>query len=126
MKINPARFREKGKLDGERLVFTVEQDDDIGSYAVFHTNFLKDGMVSSRVKRVYWFPDKPVRKGDLVVLYTKQGTQSEKKASDGSTSHFFYWGLTGALWDSPSECAVLTHIDSWADTSDIKDEEVKK
>ena len=74
-----------GIANKERLVLKVLRNDDIGYYVVFDTTFLEDGNVSNKVRHSYWFPDKEVQAGDLVVLYTKQGIMSERKQKDGST-----------------------------------------
>ncbi len=100
--------------DKERLVLEVLRDDDIGYYVVFDTTFTKDGNVSNKVRHSYWFPDKKVKTGDLVVLYTKSGTDDEKASKDGSTSHFFYWGLDKTIWNNEGDCAVLLEAKNWS------------
>jgi hypothetical protein len=40
---------------------------------------------------------KAVEAGDLVVLYSKPGTQSQKKLNNGTAVHFFYWGVGGTI-----------------------------
>jgi hypothetical protein len=74
----------------------------------------KTPTVSTAIKRLYWFPDKPVKKGDVVVLYSKKGAQSEKLNDDKSTSHFFYWGLSEPSWlEENKAAAVVAHLDDW-------------
>jgi hypothetical protein len=113
MRISEAKFREAGILEKERLVFQVLQDDDIGRYAVFHTRLLRGEAVSSTVRHTFWFPDRAVKKGDVVVLYTKSGTSSEKANDDNTTSYFFYWNVSTPLWNVKGECAVLVSIERW-------------
>jgi len=117
MKVNSQTIAEPGTLEGERLVLDVVQDDDIGRYIVFCTTLMDPQIpsFSTSIRRQYWFPDKLVKKGDVVVLYTKVGKQSEKKNNDNSTSHFFYWGLSEPIWLENSQVvAVLGHLDDWA------------
>jgi hypothetical protein len=97
----------------ERLVLSVLREDDIGNYVVFDTTLTGQGQVSNRMRHSYWFPDKKVRSGDLVVLYTKTGTSSEKQNTDGSTTHFFYMNIDRTVWNTDGDCAVLLHVDNW-------------
>ena len=100
-------------LDEERVVFSVTEDDFLGSYIVFKTKKISEKTISSKVEEIYWFPDKEVKKGDLVVLYTKRGTNTEKKNTDGTTTHFYYWYLNNRLWNSSEDAAVLSRLENW-------------
>jgi hypothetical protein len=98
-----------GDLTKERLVLTALAHVDIGAYAVFCSGIADAGTPDAGPvagpKRAYWFPDYEVNAGDVIVLYTKTGTQS-KKPWNGKTAHFFYWGLSAPIW-GPTVCAVL-------------------
>lgn len=97
------------EFEKERVVLRVQDDDDIGHYAVFQTRLSDDGRaLSGKIAACYWFPDKEVKTGDLVVLYTKSGERSEKKNESGTTSHFFYWGMTEPLWTKKTPTLVTT------------------
>lgn len=96
--------------DDERIVINVLEDTDIGEFLILDTTY-NNGKVSNKVRHPYWFPDKKVKKGDLVILYTRKGTQSIKKNESGSTSHFFYWGLDSNVWNNDGDCALLLHVD---------------
>ena len=114
MNIEIKGIRDGGVTNKERLVLKVIADDDIGYYVVFDTTFTEDGKISNKVRHSYWFPDKKVRAGDLVILYTKVGTQSETQNNDGSTSHFFYMGLDKTIWNKQGDCAVLLEARNWS------------
>ncbi len=113
MNVDIKKIRDRGDIDRERLVLEVHADDDIGRYVVFVTDCAEDGGVSNRLKRAYWFPDKPVGEGDLVVLYTKAGNPKIKRNEDGTRSHFFYLGLEKPIWSVPSDYAVLLQARNW-------------
>lgn len=113
MNVKIRTIRDNGIANKERLVLQVLRDDDIGYYIVFDTTFTGEGAVSNKVRHSYWFPDKKVRARDLVVLYTKIGIQSEKQNRDGTTSHFFYWGLDKTIWNKKGDCAVLLEVKDW-------------
>ena len=57
----------------------------------------------------FWFPDKEVKKDDLIVLYTKKGKSSVKTNPSGNVSHFLYWELDQSVWRE-DRVAVLCEI----------------
>jgi hypothetical protein len=61
-----------------------------------------------------------VSAGDLVVVYTKEGTKREKPIDGGHTAHFFYWNLPQAIWDTKNRAAVLLHAPEWEGKSSDK------
>lgn len=98
--------------DKERLILDVTADVDIGNFVVFDTSFSKDGKISNKVRHTYWFPDQKVKKGDVVVLYTRKGKNiSEKK--DSHTIYFYYWDLDISVWNNDGDCAVLLNCKDW-------------
>jgi hypothetical protein len=102
----------RGNPDKERLWIAVLAGDNLNYYAVFDTEY-QDGGIAAMPKRAYWFTDHPVRPGDRVYLYTKAGNDFVKPRADGSSSHFFYWGLRRPLWADEKNCAVLVNIRDW-------------
>ncbi len=98
--------------DDERIVLNVLEDTDISEFLILDTTY-KNGVVSNKVRHPYLFPAKKVQEGDLVILYTKEGTNHIKEFNDGSTSHFFYWGLGNNVWNNDGDCALLLHVDDW-------------
>jgi hypothetical protein len=106
-------IRDSGIPEKERLVLDVVEDDDIGDYVVFHTHIIRPRVVSTRVRQTFWFPDRAVRSGDVIVLYTKKGKTRERENSDGTTSHFFYWNLDEPIWADRDFTAVLVGIEQW-------------
>jgi hypothetical protein len=107
------RIRGRGDRHNERLIIKVIADTDIGDYLVLRTRSESTGPSSGSVY-AYWFPDKVVKAGDLVVLYTKTGMDSTRTSKGGSTSHFLYWGAKNndSLWVDDM-AAVLLHAPDW-------------
>src|SRR3989344_1166940 len=106
-----------GDLENERDVFEVRDDDEVGFYGVFKTIEVGENTVSGRVRNTYWFPNKSIKKGDLVVLYSRVGVNTEKKQADGSTVHFFYWLNETPQWEKRQEkrdAVVVFKIGAWA------------
>ena len=75
--------------------------------------FFSEGQVNTGVSSTFWFPDKEVQTGDLVVVYTKEGKASEKLLESGKRAHFFYWGRSAPQWASSSHGVVLLHAPEW-------------
>ncbi len=104
-----------GKLNDERIILKVQNNIDIGKYAVFKTGVNLSNnkkIINNMIHHAYWFPDKQVNYNDKVVLYTKAGITSERKNDDGTTTYFFYWGLSSPIW-SGDNGAVLASIPEW-------------
>jgi hypothetical protein len=119
MQLELKNFADAGVLDKERLIIRVLADVNIGSYVVLRSKTNDNGRPISGTKDAYWFPDVEVRRGDLIVLYTKRGTSS-KKALEGSSgmAHFYYWSQSSPFWGAErSNTAVLIYADSWASKS---------
>ncbi|WOS41697.1 hypothetical protein [Xanthomonas rydalmerensis] len=108
-----ASFADAGNIEKERLVLNAITDLKVGEYAIFSSKSGPTGGATSGKKSAYWFPDKDLKKGDVVVLYTKQGRASEKLLDGDRTAHFFYWGNKETLWSSESIGAVVVKVENW-------------
>lgn len=113
MNLKHSSFADAGTFEKERLVLKAHAEVEIGNYAVFCSG-VSDGKATAGHKTAYWFPDEKVKAGDLVVLYTKTGTDSKKKLESGVTAHFFYWGLKNAIWGNSNNTAVLLRVAEWS------------
>ncbi len=112
MNIEIKSIADKGDLKKERLVLRVKQDANVGYFLMLRTGF-SGGQMTTGVTHTFWFPDKDVKAGDLVVLYSKAGTANEKVLDRGAKAHFFYWGQSSALWGTDDRGAVLVHAPDW-------------
>lgn len=114
MKLAIKSFADPGSIDQERIAISVLGDVDVGSFAIFRAKRNSTGDVSAGYKVAYWFPDKQVKAGDLVILYTKKGKSREKQLDGDRTAHFFYWGLSDPAWAPNSgNAAVLLSVAEW-------------
>jgi hypothetical protein len=93
MKLEIREIKDRG-MPNERIVLDVKEDCDLGYYFVFNTKRLPENSISSSIRNPYWLPSKQVKKGDLVVIYTKVGSSSFKINNDKTTSHFYYRDFT--------------------------------
>lgn len=113
MSLEIQSFAAKGDPEKERIVLKATSNLDVGDYAVLLCKSSPDGKATSGKKTAFWFPDVQVNNGDLVVLYTKKGKQSTKLNPSGNTVHFFYWGVSGTVWNDPQMGAVVIHVLDW-------------
>lgn len=112
MTIKVREIKDPGVADKERLVLDVVQNDEIGNYLVFHVRVVVGSdKFQGRVLQSYWFPNQAVHAKDVVVLYTKNGTDNVRENKDKSTSHFYYWGLEKPLWGSSEFTAVFVRAE---------------
>ncbi len=112
MKVQIQSVANRGTLEKERLVLKVLLDTDIGDYVLFRTGY-SNGSVTTGIRNAFWFPDKVVSKGDLVVVYTKPGTNNERTRKNGSLSHFFYLNLDQPIWEDEKHALVILYVSEW-------------
>jgi hypothetical protein len=113
MKLEISSFADAGHASRERLVLRVLSPTNVGEYMIIRSMISRDGGPTSGRKTAYWFPDKRVNTGDLVILYSKSGTTGEKKLKTGSTAHFFYWGLESPVWGEGKYGATVAYLTEW-------------
>jgi hypothetical protein len=107
-------------LSDERIALKATANFDLTRYAIFACISTADGKVTGgNIPYVFWFWAKNVSPGDFVVVYSKSGSTSEKKNSDGTTSHFFYWGLSSPVW-MPGRTPVIVETSTWTFGAAIK------
>jgi hypothetical protein len=106
-----------GELKRERIILKAITAGDLGRYAILRAWKGDDGSpLSGSIPNCFWFPDTAVKSGDIVVLYTKEGEDSEKENPSGSKSYFFYWDLESPIWLSKEHTAVLVNTTTWSST----------
>jgi len=109
------RIADPGDLDDERVVLKALGPGELGDFALFAARRSQDPgkVLSGRIRSAYWFPNRQLKTGDLAVLYTKSGRQSEKKLEGGSKTYFFYWGLEEPIWGDEHYKPVLVEVSDW-------------
>ena len=114
MKFKIDGLKEPGNLDKARVVIQILEDGNVGKLLVATTTQQAEDRVSSKIKTPYWIPDQDVVKGDLVVIYTKNGKTNSRKNNNGSSSYFFYIGVEQPLYTEDTKTVVVFDISNWS------------
>ena len=115
MNFEISSFADAGDLDKERVVLRATEDIDIGRFVLIRSKSDPGGDPVSGSKDAYWFPDKSVARGDLVVVYTKKGNSGKKAMNGGGTAHFYYWHKKTPFWGPEGRnVAVLLEAPVWS------------
>ena len=94
------RIQNPGDLEKERAVLRASTEIDIGRYTLFSCYAEENIPLSGPILKGFWFEDKIIKSGDLVVVYSKNGSAGEKVGRTGATSYFYYWESDEPIWTS--------------------------
>lgn len=112
-----------GDPQRERLIFRAQDDTDLGVFLVLLAHKSTETQpLSGAIPHCYWFEDKAVKKGDTIVLYTKNGSRSEKENANKTTSYFYYWGFKAPMLKDGRLLPVLIESDNWNYPDDVHTE----
>jgi hypothetical protein len=121
MEIVITAIGDRGNVMNERIGMLAIKDCELKNHLVFKSRNTATGSFSNRSTACYWFAPKKIRAGDKIVLYTGQkGNESIKVNPDGSTTHFFYWGLGVALFNQADDIVVLAETKDWQTSTKVK------
>ena len=113
MKLDLRAIKNAGLLAKERVVLKANDSIDIGRYIIFRAMEVDESNASSSIEVPFWIPDKEIKKGDLVVVYTKVGVDSQAENANGTTSHFVYMGHDEEIWGDERAYFVLVEGAGW-------------
>jgi hypothetical protein len=113
MKVNIISIHNRGNYEKEHVLMRVLDDCDIGRYMLADSTYTPKGQVSNKVRHTFWIPDKEVKKGDLVSVWTRSGNDTTTKNDNGDIIHRFYWDLKSSVWNDDGDCAVLFEMNTW-------------
>jgi len=119
MKIVIHSIADRGIANKERLALRVTSDTTLSYYVILDTAYITPNSIQTVPKNVFWFPPKPVKAGEWVLLYTRPATTTdlvEKILDDVTTAHIFYWGQPNVLWRQTGNCAVVLELSDWVTT----------
>lgn len=100
MKMQILKVKDAGDIENERVILKINADCNIGWYLLFDNTYESDGSPSNLWRHMFIFPDKEVKKGDFVWLYTKEGKNRDRSNESKTTTHELYWGLGNTIWNN--------------------------
>ncbi len=105
---------EGGVGNRERIFMKALMDENLGKYVVLHTKELGKGRISSSPISFLWLPDREVKGGDFVLLYTGvAGKNNSFSNNTGTTTHVIFWGLIKTIFNTAEDAVALLRIDDW-------------
>lgn len=103
-----------GDQQQERVQLDAVGACDLGHYILADTTYVGPNVVSNRVRHTHWFGDKPLNKGDTVLLHTRQGTANKTQRLNGTMVYSVFWGLDVPVWNDTGDAAVLLRVADWS------------
>lgn len=113
MKLKLDNILDAGNLEKERVSLKAGAAVNIGKYLLAKGTELDEKSVANRISDVFWIPDREIKDGDLVVIYSKKGKDTERKNDDGTMSYFFYLGAMSPQWVGKNTGALVLEISEW-------------
>lgn len=113
MKIKISGIKDAGNLEGERIILIAEEDVDIGDYMTCYVRETDETTISTDIQSPFWFPNTKLKKGDRVVVYTREGQRGRKVGDDGSTSYFYYRNHNEPLCRDEAMGGLVLEVQGW-------------
>ncbi|MBB5044031.1 hypothetical protein [Shinella fusca] len=113
MSLELSLISDAGNFSKERVILKAKGDTDVGEYMLTRNELIGEE-VGVEVLDAYWFPFNKIKSGDLVVVYSRKGTQNTKELGKGRTAHFFYWGRDHELWATENVIPVIHHAPAFS------------
>lgn len=127
MKLKMAKILDYGDSENERILIEVLDDCDLGNYVLALSNVVDDNRISNKIENVYWLENKELKKGDVVVVYTRrQGSSIQKiENKSGAISYFLFWNLDATLSNKQSKkvvCLETTWTTMKIENTDVEEQ----
>ncbi|MGE8343373.1 MAG: hypothetical protein ACN6OI_20275 [Flavobacterium sp.] len=109
-----------GTQSSERILLNVIADCNLKYYILADTTYTDATHISNKLRHMYWFTPKDVKKGDKIVIYTKNGSDTKTSINNGlNTTYTFYWDLKNSVWNNTGDSAILFNLNTWKTTKVI-------
>lgn len=113
MKLKLISISNHGDYNKEFVDLLATSDCQIGEHILADTTYKNENTVSNKLRHTYWFPNKEIKSGEYVRIFTGSGSAGTVISPNGSTIHKLYWGLKTAVWNDEGDSAVLMQIAEW-------------
>lgn len=105
-------IKNTGDKETEHFHFTATEDCNLGHYMVADNTFDAMGEPSNKLRHMFAFPSYAVKKGDMIVLWSKVGRINVGKTTAGNPQHNFFWNLNEHVWNVTGDTAHLIDVRS--------------
>ena len=113
MNIKILGIKDAGNLEGERIILIAEDDVDIGNYMTCYVKETGKTTISTDIQSPFWFPNTKLKKGDKVVVYTREGQRGRKGGVNGSSVYFYYRNDKEPLCRETTIGGIVLEISDW-------------
>jgi hypothetical protein len=110
MKLKIIDIENHGKAKDEYVRLVVINDCNLRQYLISDSTYQENGALSNKHPHYFWFPNRIVKKGELVILHTNTEKKALPTKENGNKVHRFYWGLGSAVWNEDGDIAYLFEI----------------
>lgn len=91
------------KPEKEFVWLIVKEKTKLGGYAIVDRTFDENEKVSNEFRHIFIFPNIEVEKGDLVRLWTGEGTyKKNRREKEPGNIHELYWQSGKCVWNDKS------------------------
>ena len=89
-----------GNKATEYVKFFATEDCNLGHFVIVDNTYDAQGNPSNKLRHFYAFPNHPVKKDDMIVLWTRKGTNDVvTKNQTHKPQHNFFWNLNEHVWN---------------------------
>lgn len=113
MSLSVRSVHNHGNASDELVIIDVIKACNLQYWMICDTTFQSSTHISDKLRHMFWFPDKQVSAGDVVVLHTKIGTNTSRPMANGYSRHDLFWQLRTSVWNNDYDAAVLFEIKDW-------------
>ncbi|MCY1642118.1 hypothetical protein [Methylorubrum sp. SL192] len=111
MDLSILKLQDNGNPSLEVLILSVDIDTNLNGYAVCDNTYISGTTnLSNERRNFFWFPNKGVKAGELVALWTRPGKYCNVTNKAGKVVHYFHWGLSNGVWNNTGDLAILIEI----------------
>lgn len=124
MDLEIVRVHNASTPQGEYVVLKATADTNLHRYAVVDATFNPDDSMSNEHRHVYFFPARPLKKGDYIVLSSGTGSNGTKGTfKEGTSYHEYFWQSGNCIWNDSGDYASVIE---YANGNTVVVEAIKK
>ena len=113
MKLSVVNIEHQGDREKEVVTLAVNEDCDLRHFIVASATFNREDVKSNLFRDTLWLPSVKAKKGDYILLFTRDGENADRENNLGSTSHLIFWGSEQAVWHEKDDEIMLFELNAW-------------